>query len=44
MSKDEVLRHYKLALLLITQRDIQSMEQEISSAKFKPDRPTKKID
>ena len=31
------LRHYKVTLLLITQEDIQSMEQEISSAKVKSD-------
>ena len=33
----EVLRHYKVALLLITKRDIQSVEKEILSAKVKPD-------
>ena len=40
MSKDLVLRHYKLVLLLITQGEIQSIEQEILSAKVKPDPKT----
>ena len=38
MSNDLSTKTYKVALLLITQGDIQSMEQEISSAKVKPDR------
>ena len=44
MSKDIVLRHYKVALLLITQGDIESVEQEISSTKVKPDRPIQNFD
>ena len=42
--KTYVLRHYKVSLLLITQRDIQSVEQGISSAKVKPDRPIQNFD
>ena len=34
-----MLRHYNIALLLITQGDIQSVEQKILSAKIKPDMP-----
>ena len=39
-----VLRHYKVALLLITQGDIPSVEQGISSAEVKPDRPIQNFD
>ena len=42
MSKD--LRHYKVALLLITQGEIQSVEQKILYAKVKPDMPTQNFD
>ena len=41
MSKD--LRHYKVALLLIRQGEIQSVGQEISSAKAEPDMPMQKF-
>ena len=47
MSKDlstKTYTKYKVALLLITQGDIQSMEQEISSVKVKPDRPIQNFD
>ena len=44
MSNDLSTKTYKVALLLITQGDIQSMEQEISSAKVKPDRFIKKFE
>ena len=39
-----MLRHYKVVLLLITQGDIQSIEQEIWSAKVKPDMPIQNFD
>ena len=42
--KTWVLRNYKVALLLITQGDIQSIEQEILSAKVKPDMPIQNFD
>ena len=38
--KSSALWNYKVPLLLIIQEDIQSMEQELSSGKVKPDRPT----
>ena len=41
MSKD--IRHYKVALMLITQGEIQSVEQEISSSKAEPDMPIQKF-
>ena len=41
MYKD--LRHYKVALLLIRQGEIQSVGQEISSAKAEPDMPMQKF-
>ena len=47
MSKDlstKTYTKYKVALLLITQGDIQSMEQEILSAKVKPDGPIQNFD
>ena len=44
MSNDLSTKTYKVALLLITQGDIHSMEQEISSAKVKPDRFIKKFE
>ena len=37
-------RQYKIALLLITQGGIQSVEQEILSAKVKPDGPIQNLD
>ena len=42
--KTWLLRHYKVILLLITQRDIQSMEQELLPAKVKPDSPIQNFD
>ena len=39
MSKDLSTKYCKVALLLITQGDIQTMGQEISFAKVKPDMP-----
>ena len=39
-----MLRHYKVALLLITPGDIKNMEQEISPAKVKPDMSIKNFD
>ena len=45
MSKDLSTKTlYKVVLLLITPGDIQSVEQEISSAKVKPDLPIRKFD
>ena len=44
MFQDLILRHYKVALQLITQGDVQSKEQEISCAKVKPDRPIQNFD
>ena len=35
---------YKVMLLLITQRDIQSVEQEMTSAKVKPEMPIQNFD
>ena len=42
--KTWLLRHYKVILLLITQRDIQSIEQELLPAKVKPDSPIQNFD
>ena len=42
--KTYVRRRYKAVLLLITQGDIQRMEQEISAAKVKPDSPMQNFD
>ena len=39
-----MLRRYKVALLLIIQGDIQRIEQKISSAKVKSDRPKQNFD
>ena len=39
-----MLRRYKVALLLITQGDIQRIEQKISSAKVEPDQPKQNFD
>ena len=39
-----MLRHYKVGLLLITQGDIQGVEQELLSAKIKPDRAIQNFD
>ena len=44
MSKTYVLRHYKVALMLITQGDILSVEQKKSSAKVKSDMPIQKFE
>ena len=44
ISKDLSTKHYKVTQLLITQGDIQSMEQEILSAKVKPDRTIQNFD
>ena len=42
--KSRVLRHYKVALLLIAQGEIQSIEQEMLSAKAKSDRAIQNFD
>ena len=44
MLKSRVLRHYKVALLLIAQGEIQSIEQEMLSAKAKSDRAIQNFD
>ena len=47
MSKDlstKTYTKYKVALLLLTQEDIQSMEQEILSVKVKPGRSIQNFD
>ena len=44
ISKDLSTKDYKATLLLITQGDIQRMEQEILPAKIKPDRPIQNFD
>ena len=44
MSKDLSTKTKSCTAAMITQGDIQSVEQEISSAKVKPDRPIQNFD